>query len=69
MSLNSAKCKIMHFGKNNKRRKYWVGEQELRTTEMEKDLGIMITADGKNKAQVEAAVHKILGRIRRTFKY
>jgi ribonuclease P/MRP protein subunit RPP40 len=32
----------------------------------------MITADGKNKAQVEAAVHKaswILGRIRRTFKY
>ena len=58
MSLNSAKCILMHFGKNNKRKKYWVREQELSTTEVERDLGIMITAGGKNKAQVEAAVNK-----------
>ena len=44
-----------------------MGEQKLSTTEVERDLGIMITADGKNKAQVEASW--ILGRIKRTFKY
>jgi hypothetical protein len=33
--------------------KYWVGKP----TNLEKDLGFMITADGKNKAQVEAAVN------------
>ena len=46
---------------------------------MEKDLGIMVTTDGKCSAQVEAAVNKAswlgewvgswLGRIRKTFRY
>ena len=66
----------MHFGKNNPRDKYWIegdGDRfELETTEVEKDLGIMVTADGKCSAQVEAAVNKaswVLGRIRKTFRY
>ena len=45
---------------------------ELETTEVEKDLGIMITADGRCSAQVEAAVNRaswILGRIRKTFRF
>ena len=76
MSLNGPKCKVMHFGKNNPRNKYWIEEgglrQELATTEVEKDLGIMITTDGKCSAQVEAAVNKAiwtLGRIRKTFRF
>ena len=44
------RSKIMHFGKNNPRDKYWVEEDgkrlELETTEAAKDLGIMITIDG-----------------------
>ena len=74
MSLNGSKCKVMHFGKNNPRGKYWIEEdgkrQELETTEVEKDLGIMVTIDGKCSAQVEAAVNKAswtLGRIRKSF--
>ncbi len=76
MSLNSSKCKIMHFGKQNPRRKYYiegkVGRVWLETTEVEKDLGVMISSDGRNNKQVESAVSKAnraLGRMRKTFKY
>jgi hypothetical protein len=76
MSLNGSKCKVMHFGKINSKGKYWIEEggerQELEKTEVEKDLGVMVTIDGKCSAQVEAAVNKAswtLGRIRKTFRY
>ena len=77
MKLNGPKCKVMHCGKNNPRNKYYIEDkdgnrQELETTEVEKDLGIMITTDGKCSAQVEAAVNKAswtLGRIRKTFRF
>ena len=44
----------------------------MATTEVEKDLGIMVSANGTNTEQVEAAVNKaswVLGRIRKTFRY
>ena len=44
----------------------------MATTEVEKDLGIMVTANGRNTEKVEAAVNKaswVLGRIRKTFRY
>jgi len=44
----------------------------LETTEVEKDLGVMISSDGRNNKQVESAVSKAnraLGRMRKTFKY
>ena len=76
MSLNSGKCKIMHFGKQNPRKSYYIegveGKVWLETTEVEKDLGVMISSDGRNSKQVEAAVSKAnraLGRMRKTFKY
>ncbi len=76
MSLNSSKCKIMHFGKQNPRRKYYiegkVGRVWLETTEVEKDLGVMISSDGRNNKQVESAVSKAnraLVRMTKTFKY
>ena len=60
MCLNSSKCKIMHFGKNNPRKNYYIENEEskvwLDKTEFEKDLGVMISSDGKNSKQVEAAV-------------
>ena len=76
MSLNSSKCKIMHFGKNNPRKKYYIdgkdGRVWLESTDVEKDLGVMISSDGRNSKQVEAAVSKAnraLGRMRKTFKF
>lgn len=76
MSLNGGKCKVMYFGGKNQRKEYYIngeGEQMLLgSTDVEKDLGIMVTNNGKCSAQVEAAVNKaswILGRIRKTFRY
>ena len=71
MTLNGPKCKVMHCGKKNPRNKCYIedddgNKMELETTEVEKDLGIMITA------QVEAAVNRaswILGRIIKTFRF
>ena len=72
MELNYQKCVIMHFGSNNPCTIYSVGGFELRTTSAEKDLGIIITKNGKTDQQVLAAVtraNRILGLMRKTFKY
>ena len=47
MTLIDLKCKVMHCGKNDPRNKYFIEDEvdnklELETTEVEKDLGIMI---------------------------
>ena len=63
MSLNSKKCKIMHYGKKNPRNKYYIqhGEEKvwLQESEVEKHMGIMVSIDGKHGKQVEAAVLKL----------
>ncbi len=44
----------------------------LQTTDVEKDLGVMISSDGRNNKQVESAVttaNRVLGRMRKNFKY
>ena len=76
MCLNGPKCKVMHFGKNNPRKEYVIEDNGrnmvLEKTELEKDLGVMVTMDGKCSAQVEVAVNRaswILGRLRKTFRY
>ena len=56
----------MHYGKNGEE-KVWLQESEV-----EKDLGIMVSIDGKHGKQVEAAVSKAnsaLGRMRKIFKF
>ena len=76
MKLNSQKCEIMYFGKGNPGRTYYIdGEGErviLEGTEEEKDLGVIISNNGKNNRQAEKAISKAnsqLGRMRRTFKF
>ena len=72
MSLNAAKCKVLHCGKNNPKRAYWIGDTPLKVTEREKDLGVIITSNGKPSEQAAAAVSKanrILGVMRKTFRY
>ena len=78
MELNLLKCKIMHFGKNNPKRVYHMTDKitgisaPLAKTSLERDLGIMISADGSFSHQVNTAVSKannILGQMINTFKY
>ena len=75
MKLNSAKCKVMHIGKNNEKNEYSINDgisrTILATTEMERDLGIFIRADGKWSDQVNSAASKAnrtLGMMKNTFK-
>jgi len=72
MPFNVAKCKVMHTGKRNKQASYSMGGQNLGTTELEKDIGVMVTPNLKPAAHVAKAVKTattVLGQIARTFSY
>ena len=49
-----------------------ISQNSLEVTEVEKDLGVMVTMDWKCSAQVEVAVNRaslILGKLRKTFRF
>ena len=65
MHFNFKKCKVMHVGKNKKRSThvYTMDDSsgatlELQETELERDLGMLISNDLKWRSQVEAASAK-----------
>jgi hypothetical protein len=73
--LNGEKCKIMHIGQNNPNANYYLfndNEQStIKTTVMEKDLGVHITNDLKWQHQCEYAsnsANKALGIVKGAFK-
>ena len=73
MCLNAGKCKIMRFGHKNPVNEQYIENERviLGVTEAEKDLGVKISNNFKNKLQAEKATNKAyfkLGRLR-TFKF
>ena len=40
MLFNVSKCKVMHFGRANPAYNYYMSNQKLETSSMEKDLGV-----------------------------
>ena len=76
MSLNSKICKVIHFGKKNPEKDYFIGYGNKRValgkTEAEKDLGFIIENNGKSSKQKQSAVSRansVLGRMRKTFQF
>jgi len=55
MQFNVSKCKVMHVGNKNPRHLYYMSSNGLKSVEVEKDLGIMITSDMKCSQQCEYA--------------
>ena len=47
MSFNVDKCSVMHIGHNNMKSNYNMSNQQLPTTDQQRDLGIVITKDLK----------------------
>ena len=47
MSFNVDRCSVMHIGHNNMKRNYNMSNQQLPTTDQQRDLGIIITKDLK----------------------
>jgi hypothetical protein len=77
MLFNLDKCKCMHVGRNNKSVYVYTMtdqmgmRQELGTTSVERDLGVLISEDLKVKHQVEAAAaraNQVLGRLKKSFR-
>jgi len=72
MLFNVGKCKVMHFGRTNPNNDYYMSNQKLETSCLEKDLGVMISSDLKPSQQCNQAylkANRILGMIKRTISY
>ena len=69
MLFNTDKCKVVHIGKKNKHYVYTMNNCQLKSAETEKDLGLIITEDGKPSLQcveVCAKATRVFGMIKRT---
>jgi hypothetical protein len=70
MLFNADKCACMHVGAKNQHYDYFIGDELIKTTTAEKDLGVIIHQSLKVEHQVAAAVKKAnrcLGIIKRNF--
>ena len=72
MSFNVDKCSVIHIGHNNMQSNYNMSNQQLLTTDQQRDLGIIITKDLKWQKQTEKScktADRIMGFIARNFRY
>ena len=56
MEFNVKKCKLMHVGRDKVNFKYTMKGNTLQETSLEKDLGVVISDDGKTLSQCQYAV-------------
>jgi len=71
MQFNKDKCTVMHLGKSNSQFEYMIGNDILKKTIKEKDLGVVIDTSMKFTEQCNTAMksaNSMLGLIRRTVK-
>jgi hypothetical protein len=72
MQFNSDKCKILHFGRRNKKYDYQMDNNTINAAAEEKDLGVIIDTDLKFSKQIAVCVknaNRVLGFINRHFEY
>jgi len=72
MTFNVSKCKILHIGRNNPEHDYYMHGVKMGTTEIERDMGVMVAKTLKPMEQCEAAAGRamsVLGQLRRNFHY
>ena len=72
MSFNVDECSVMHIGHNNMQSNYNISNQQLPTTDQQRDLGIIITKDLMWQKQTEKCcktANRVLGFIARNFRY
>ena len=72
MSSNVDKCSVMQIGHNNMKSNYDMSNQQLPTTDKQRDLGIIITKVLKWQKQTKKSyktANRVLGFIARNFRY
>ena len=69
MQFNIDKCSVIHLGKGNQQTNYKLGGKQLRSSECEKDLGVLVDSSMKFSEhcnEVAKQANSILGLISRT---
>ena len=72
MLFNADKCTVMHMGRSNLKFDYRLGNNVLKNCKQERDLGVIISCNGKQSEQCNVAVKKanaILGMIKRNIEF
>jgi hypothetical protein len=72
MSFNVKKCVVMHFGKKNPRKPYYMNGEQLLTTKLERDIGVLVSDNLKPSEQCAKAAKtaaQVLGQLTRAFHY
>ena len=70
MHFNTDKYGVMHLGSNNRNQVYTLGDKILRTTTVEKDVGVLVTENAKfgdHCKKVATKCYQIIGQVRRSF--
>ena len=70
MQFNVSKCAVMHIGHNNPRTEYMLAGEKIKTTQMEKDVGVIIQDNLKfdqHCRKIATTCNRIIGQIRRSF--
>ena len=70
LPFNEAKCKIIHFGKNNPQQSYHMNGHQIDTVKQEKDLGVTFDSELKFSVHIRNVVSKAnsrVGILKRTF--
>jgi len=72
MSFNELKCHVMHLGPHNPKNSYTMNGTMLNTTEMERDIGVLVSSNMKPNQQCKKAAQTataVLGQITRSFHF
>ena len=70
MKLSLDKCKVMHLGKRSNPEDSFIAGKKLNVTKCERDLGVLVSADGTLRAKVNSAAseaNRVLGLMKSKF--
>ena len=56
MQFNADKCVVLHLGKENQQYEYMLGNNKLRKSRIEKDLGIIVDSSCKFSEQCSSVI-------------